>query len=100
MDWVINQGMASYWGTSEHTNEAITEIFGICEKLNLHKPVVEQCEYNVVMRDGLEKHYKSLNEKKSLGTTIWSPLAGGILAGRFNDGNIPEESRFSIPLLK
>ncbi len=94
MSWVIDQGLAHYWGTSEHDNEHIQEIYRVCDLYNLHRPVVEQCEYNALQREGLEKHYRVHTEKFKMGTTIWSPPAGGVLAGRYNDGNIPEDSRY------
>ena len=65
----------------------------ICEKYNLVKPVVEQCQYNLFQRDKMEQDYRNLFEKKLLGTTVWSPLASGILTGKYNEG-IPEGSRF------
>ena len=66
----------------------------VCEKYNLVKPVVEQPEYNLFNRDKLEMGYRHLFEDKKLGTTVWSPLASGILTGKYNDG-IPEGSRFN-----
>ena len=65
----------------------------ICEKYNLVKPVVEQCQYNLFVRDNMEVKYRRLFEQKKLGTTVWSPLASGILTGKYNNG-IPEGSRF------
>lgn len=65
----------------------------ICEKYNLVKPVVEQCQYNLFQRDKMEQDYRNLFEKKLLGTTVWSPLASGILTGKYNEG-VPEGSRF------
>jgi aryl-alcohol dehydrogenase-like predicted oxidoreductase len=65
----------------------------ICEKYNLIKPVVEQPQYNIFERDNMEVKYRRLFEKGLLGTTVWSPLASGILTGKYNQG-VPEGSRF------
>ena len=65
----------------------------VCEKLNLIKPIAEQCQYNLFKRDNMEVKYRRLFEKGQLGTTVWSPLASGILTGKYNNG-IPEGSRF------
>lgn len=65
----------------------------VCEKYNLIKPVVEQPEYNLFRRDNVEFGYRHLFEDKKLGTTVWSPLAGGVLTGKYNNG-IPENSRY------
>jgi aryl-alcohol dehydrogenase-like predicted oxidoreductase len=92
-DWVIRQGFAFYWGTSEWNAEDIAEAHYVCDKYSLAKPVVEQPQYNLFRRENLEIKYKKLFEQKKLGTTIWSPLASGILTGKYNDG-IPEGARF------
>lgn len=65
----------------------------VCEKYNLIKPVVEQPQYNIFSRDNVESKLRRFFEKGLLGTTVWSPLAGGVLTGKYNDG-IPEGSRF------
>lgn len=91
--WIIDQGYAFYWGTSEWDADLIVEAIQICQRLNLHPPVVEQCQYNLLTRDKMEKEYRSLFEKYKYGTTVWSPLAQGFLSGRYNDGNIPDDSR-------
>jgi aryl-alcohol dehydrogenase-like predicted oxidoreductase len=62
----------------------------------MHPPVVEQCQYNMMNRDRMEREYLPLFERHNMGTTIWSPLAGGILTGKYNDGNIPEGSRVEL----
>ena len=64
----------------------------ICEKYNLIKPVVEQPQYNLFVRDKIESDYRRLFQKQKLGTTVWSPLLGGVLTGKYNDG-IPQGSR-------
>ena len=91
--WVIDQGLAFYWGTSEWDVDTIAEALQICQRLGLHPPVAEQCQYNMLERTRMEKEYRSLFEKYRYGTTVWSPLAQGFLSGRYNDGNIPEDSR-------
>lgn len=92
-DWVIRQGWAFYWGTSEWNADEIAEAHYVCDKYQLIKPVVEQAQYNIFQREKMEQGYKRLFEKKLLGTTIWSPLAGGVLTGKYNDG-IPEGTRY------
>lgn len=92
-DWLIRKGWVFYWGTSEWNQDEIAEAHYVCDKYNLIKPVVEQPQYNLFNRDKLEIGYKKLFEKKLLGTTIWSPLAGGVLTGKYNDG-IPEGTRY------
>jgi len=91
--WLIDNGLAWYWGTSEWSALMFEEACQIAEKLHLHAPVVEQCQYNMFVRERFEKEHKPLFERRGMGTTIWSPLAGGFLAGKYNDGNIPEGSR-------
>jgi len=91
--WVVDQGLAHYWGTSEWTAFKFEEACQIAEKLGLHAPVVEQCQYHMMQRENVEKQMLALFERRNIGTTIWSPLAGGILTGKYNDGNIPEGSR-------
>ncbi len=100
-DYLINNGKAFYWGTSEWPADRITEAIGICERLNLHKPIVEQPQYSMLVRERFEKEYSGLFNSNRIGSTIWSPLAGGLLTGKYNQG-IPEGSRFDSdnPLLK
>jgi len=89
---LVEQGKALYWGTSEWPAELIVEALYICDKFSLHKPVVEQCQYNMFVRSKMEKEYEWLFTKYKYGTTIWSPLAGGVLTGKYNEG-IPQGSR-------
>ncbi|KAK0566389.1 hypothetical protein OC861_003255 [Tilletia horrida] len=89
---VINQGKAHYWGTSEWSAVQILEAHAVADKLGLIAPVSDQCEYNMFHRERPEKEYAPLYEKFGYGTTIWSPLAMGLLTGKYNDG-IPEGSR-------
>lgn len=93
---VIEQGKAFYWGTSEWPAQRIIAAIGICEKNGWHKPITEQPQYNMMHRTRFEGEYAFLFENFGYGTTIWSPLAGGILTGKYNDGEIPEGSRFAL----
>ena len=74
MHWIIEQGKAFYWGTSEWPADHIARAIGICERLGLHKPIVEQPQYNLFVRDRFEKEYRRLFAEYKMGTTIWSPL--------------------------
>lgn len=94
MDYLIRQGYALYWGTSEWSAEQIEEAYKIAAQLNCMKPSMEQPKYNLFFRDHLEKDYLKLFERYGMGTTIWSPLASGILSGKYNNG-IPRESRLA-----
>jgi aryl-alcohol dehydrogenase-like predicted oxidoreductase len=94
MSWCIDQGLAFYWGTSEWTAARITEAVVLCERLGLHKPVVEQSLYNMFSRDRFEKDYKDIFERFGYGTTIWSALAGGLLTGKYNNGEVPPGTRY------
>jgi voltage-dependent potassium channel beta subunit len=80
---IINDGKAFYWGTSEWTNEQITAAIEICDKLNLIRPVVEQPQYNMFHRNKFEVEYGNLFGKYKMRSTIWSPLAGGLLTGKY-----------------
>ena len=95
MNWVINQGWAHYWGTSQWSASQIMEAYKICERFNMMPPVVEQCNYNMMVRDRVENEYRDLFLRYKMGTTIWSPLESGILAGRYLNG-IPDDSRFKL----
>lgn len=94
MDYLVRNGYALYWGTSEWSASQIEAAYEIATKLNCIKPSMEQPKYNMFFRDHLEKEYLSLFSKYGLGTTIWSPLASGILSGKYNNG-IPQESRLA-----
>jgi voltage-dependent potassium channel beta subunit len=91
---VIDKGWAFYWGTSEWSAEQISEAWGIANRLGLIGPLCEQPQYNMLHRERFEKEYAPLYKKYGMGTTIWSPLAGGVLTGKYNQG-IPEGSRLS-----
>jgi len=94
MNWIIENNKAFYWGTSEWPADRISKAIEICERLNLHKPIVEQCQYSMIVRDRFENEYRRIFSEAKYGTTIWSPLAGGILTGKYNEGVIPEGSRY------
>ncbi|KAJ4419809.1 hypothetical protein N0V82_004744 [Gnomoniopsis sp. IMI 355080] len=91
---IRNQNLAYYWGTSEWSATQIMEATRLAEKHNLIAPVAEQPQYNAFHRERFEVEFKPLFDQLGYGTTIWSPLASGILTGKYNDG-IPEDSRFA-----
>ncbi|MGH1366726.1 MAG: potassium channel beta subunit family protein [Calditrichia bacterium] len=95
MNHVIAQGKAFYWGTSEWSAEQIREACHIAERLNLIRPQMEQPQYNMFHRERFEKEYADLYDDIGLGTTIWSPLASGLLTGKYNNG-IPEDARANM----
>jgi voltage-dependent potassium channel beta subunit len=96
MNHVINQGKAFYWGTSEWSAAQIMEAYHIARREHLIPPTMEQPEYNMFRRDKVEKEFLKLYDEAGLGTTTWSPLASGLLTGKYNDG-IPADSRLSLP---
>jgi aryl-alcohol dehydrogenase-like predicted oxidoreductase len=91
---IRNLNLAYYWGTSEWSATQIMEATQIAEKYNLIAPIAEQPQYNAFHRQRFEVEFAPLYEQFKYGTTIWSPLASGLLTGKYNDG-IPEGSRFS-----
>lgn len=95
MDIVIKQGKAFYWGTSEWSAAEIMAADGIARQYGLTPPSMEQPQYNMLWRDRFEREYAPLYRDLGYGTTIWSPLASGVLTGKYNDG-IPEGSRASL----
>jgi len=95
MSDIVSSGKARYWGTSEWTAEEIRGAIEIAERHHLHKPVTEQSQYNLLERRNVEKSYKRLWEDYRYGNTIWSPLASGLLTGKYKDG-IPEDSRGAL----
>ena len=95
MNHIIQQGKAFYWGTSEWSAAQIKEAWHIARHNSLIPPLMEQPEYNMFRRDKLEMEYLPLFEEIGLGTTIWSPLASGILTNKYAQG-IPEGSRLSL----
>ena len=95
MNHVLNQGTAIYWGTSEWTAEQLREAYEIADRDRLIGPQMEQPQYNMFHRR-IEDDLKPLYEERGLGTTIWSPLAGGILTGKYSGGTLPEGSRYTV----
>jgi voltage-dependent potassium channel beta subunit len=96
MSDMVSRGQALYWGTSEWSADEIRAAYDIADKHHLHKPVMEQPQYNILHRDRVEKEYKRLYEDIGLGTTIWSPLASGLLTGKYLNG-VPAGSRATLP---
>lgn len=92
---MIARGKALYWGTSEWSAADIMGAWQIADKHHLHKPVVEQPEYNLFHRKRVEQEYARLYDEIGMGTTIWSPLASGLLTGKYAKG-IPADSRGSL----
>jgi voltage-dependent potassium channel beta subunit len=92
---LIQQGKVLYWGTSEWSAQQIMEAYGVARQYNLIPPAMEQPQYNMFHRDRFEVEYAPLYEEIGLGTTIWSPLASGLLTGKYNEG-IPTDSRANL----
>ena len=96
MSDIVSSGKAHYWGTSEWAPDEIRAAWEIAERHHLHKPVMEQPQYNLLHRMRVEFEYARLYEDIGLGLTIWSPLASGVLSGKYLDG-VPEGSRATLP---
>ena len=92
---IIEQGKAFYWGTSEWAAADIVQAIEIADKHHLHKPVMEQPQYNLFERARFGKEYTRLYQEYGYGATTWSPLASGLLSGKYNNG-IPKDSRASL----
>jgi len=93
---LVQSGKALYWGTSEWTAAQITEAYWVAKTEGLVPPIAEQPQYNLFNRERLEKEYLWVFKSPyKMGTTIWSPLASGVLTGKYNEG-IPSESRFGV----
>lgn len=95
MSDIVAAGKALYWGTSEWTADEIRSAIDIAERHHLHKPVTEQPQYNLLARRRVEQEYARLFAETGYGATIWSPLASGLLTGKYRDG-IPEGSRAAL----
>jgi aryl-alcohol dehydrogenase-like predicted oxidoreductase len=95
MNQLIQQGKILYWGTSEWSGAEITEAHMAARQLGLEGPAVEQPEYNLFQRYKMEVDYYTIFKNIGMGTTIWSPLASGLLTGKYNNG-IPDGSRLSL----
>jgi voltage-dependent potassium channel beta subunit len=97
MSDLISAGKALYWGTSEWSADEIRAAWEVADRRNLHKPVMEQPQYNLFERRKVEREFARLYEDIGLGLTTWSPLASGLLTGKYIDGKIPEDSRGALP---
>ena len=95
MSDMISRGKALYWGTSEWSADEIRSAWETAERHHLHKPVMEQPQYNLFHRQRVEQEYTSLYEDLGLGLTTWSPLASGLLTGKYRNG-IPQDSRAAV----
>lgn len=96
MDNLVRQGKVLYWGTSEWPAEAIVEAHRVAKENHLYAPTMEQPQYNLLHRERVEQEYAPLYDAYGMGTTIWSPLASGLLSGKYNEG-VPAESRLAQP---
>jgi len=95
MNTLIQQGKILYWGTSEWSGVEIMEAHRVAQQYKLIGPTMEQPQYNLFERDKVEKEFINIYDFVGLGTTIWSPLASGLLTGKYNNG-IPENSRLAL----
>jgi voltage-dependent potassium channel beta subunit len=95
MDILVRQGKVFYWGTSEWSAAEIHAAYAAAQQWHLTPPTMEQPQYNLLHRERVEKEYAPLYAEHGLGTTIWSPLASGVLTGKYNEG-IPEGSRLAL----
>lgn len=96
MDTLIRQGKVLYWGTSEWSAPQIEEAHHVARQGHFYAPVMEQPQYNLLHRERVEREYSALYRHFGMGTTIWSPLASGLLTGKYNDG-VPDDSRLAQP---
>ena len=95
MNDLIIQGKILYWGTSEWSLSQLQEVFQLCDKYNLRKPVVEQLQYNLINKSKVESDFSELTEQ-NYGLITWSPLASGVLTGKYNNG-ASNNSRLALP---
>ncbi len=95
MNQIVQQGKALYWGTSEWSAAQIMEAHGVARREHLIPPLMEQPEYNMFTRQRVEREYAPLYRTIGLGTTVWSPLASGLLTGKYNHG-APEGTRINL----
>jgi voltage-dependent potassium channel beta subunit len=93
---IVSSGKALYWGTSEWSADEIRAAWEIAERHHLRHPVMEQPQYHLFERDKVDREYARLYEDIGLGLTTWSPLASGLLTGKYLDG-VPEGSRATLP---
>lgn len=94
MNDLIENDLIYYWGTSEYPADELEEIHYLCEKHGFVPPIADQCCYNMLTRNTLEVDYAPLVDKYKMGTVVYSPAAGGALSGKFNNGLIPEGSKY------
>jgi voltage-dependent potassium channel beta subunit len=95
MDDLVHHGLILYWGTSEWSAGEIMKAYSVARELGMTPPQMEQPQYNMLHRERIEKDYLSLYKEIGLGTTTWSPLASGLLSGKYNSG-IPPGSRGAL----
>jgi voltage-dependent potassium channel beta subunit len=95
MSWLVNQGKAFYWGSSQWSAEQIRMAHAVARQEHLVPPTMEQPQYNMFVRDRVEREFTRLYRDVGLGLTVWSPLSSGLLTGKYNEG-IPEGSRLSL----
>jgi voltage-dependent potassium channel beta subunit len=96
MSEIVASGKALYWGTSEWSADEIRAAWDVAERHHLHKPAMEQPQYNLFERRRVEREYARLYEDLGIGLTTWSPLASGLLTGKYLDG-VPDGSRATLP---
>ena len=96
MSDIVSSGKALYWGTSEWSGADIRAAWDIADRHHLHKPVMEQPQYNLLEQERVRNEYTRLYDDIGLGLTTWSPLASGLLTGKYLDG-IPADSRAALP---
>ncbi|KAF1317654.1 Voltage-gated potassium channel subunit beta, partial [Globisporangium splendens] len=99
MNYLIQKGWAFYWGTSEWKSADIIEACEIADRLGLIRPIVEQPQYHILERSRVDYDYVNLYKKYKLGLTTWSPLASGVLTGKYSSG-IPEGTRLADAFIK
>ncbi|MBV9390741.1 MAG: aldo/keto reductase, partial [Verrucomicrobia bacterium] len=95
MSDLIAQGKVLYWGTSEWSAQEITQAHAVARQFDLVPPTAEQPHYNMLVRERVEKEYSRIYDELGIGTTTWSPLASGVLTGKYNNG-VPKETRLSF----
>ena len=96
MDTLVRQGKVLYWGTSEWPAALIAQAHRVARDNHMYAPSMEQPEYNLLHRERVEQEYAPLYRDFGMGTTIWSPLASGLLTGKYNDG-VPDDARLAQP---
>lgn len=99
-NFILDQGWALYWGTSEWSLEQLQQAWQVCERLGLQGPTCEQPEYNMFNRKKVESEFLPLYPSPGLGLTTWSPLASGVLTGKYLGGQVPEGSRLALEQYK